>query len=257
VFVSTREHNPAVGKHVALGGRALFVHDGFIVERFDKQWNPLCRITDLPITVGGTAEFQVYNTMFALAACSAVGMEYGRVVEVLKQFSSTLHNPGRANLFHVGNSYVLADYGHNPAALCAVTGMTAQWHSVCVTGVISFPGDRTTEHIANGGRAAARGFDKIIIREDPDRRGRQNGAIATILQRAIREENPRIPLSVVLDERESYERALTELREGEVAVLFYDNWDVVSEVLKAYQAWPVESPDLLMQKFAGIQHGAA
>jgi cyanophycin synthetase len=256
VFVSTQEHNLAVGKHVAAGGRALFVRDGFIIDRFDQHWNPICRVTDIPMTVGGTAEFQVYNVMFALAACSALGLEYGPVVEALTQFSSA-QNPGRANLFHVGTSYVLADYGHNSAALSAISRMTSQWHSVCVTGVITFPGDRTTELIAKGGKMAAHGFDKIIIREDLDPRGREPGEIARILENAIREENPHMPISVVLDERESFERALRELREGEVAVLFYDNWSVVSEVLEAHQARPVASPDLLMQKFAGIETRAA
>ena len=104
---------------------------------------------------------------------------------------------------------------------------------------------------------AARGFDKIIIREDADRRGRETGAIAAVLENAIREENPHLPLTVVLDERESYERALNELRDGEVAVLFYDNWNTVSEVLQAHQASPVACPDHLMEKFAGIQTRAA
>jgi hypothetical protein len=60
---------------------------------------------------------------------------------------------------HLGQDGI--GYGHNPAALQSISRMTSQWHSVCVTGVITMPGDRSDELIAEGGRVAGDGFDKI------------------------------------------------------------------------------------------------
>ena len=54
----------------------------------------------------------------------------------------------------------------------------------------------------------------------------------------------------MLDERESYEKALDELRPGEVAVLFYDDFEAVSQALGAREAVPVAAPESLMREFA-------
>ena len=44
--------------------------------------------------------------------------------------------------------------------------------------------------------------------------------------------------------------SLDELKQGEVAVLFYDNFEIVSQVLAARGARPVSAPESLMQQFA-------
>jgi cyanophycin synthetase len=250
VFVSARENNRVIHDHLAKGGRALYLSHGRIVAAHRNRLIPVCAVQDLPLTVGGTAEFQVYNVMFAMAAARTLGLEFHQIITAIKEFRSAEHNPGRANLFHVGESYVLVDYGHNPAALQAISRMTSQWHSVCVTGVITMPGDRSDELIAEGGRVAGDGFDKIILREDSDPRGRRRGEIASLLSRVIREAHPDINLSVVLDEKQSYENAIDELRPGEIAVLFYDDFECVSEVLKKRGATPVAAPESLMMEFA-------
>jgi cyanophycin synthetase len=250
VFVSGRDHNPHVTQHLKKGGTAFFVSHGRLVEASGNQLTFVCDVADVPFTIGGTAEFQVYNLMFAIAAARTLGLDHSEIVAAAQSFRSSVHNPGRANLFQVDNAYVLVDYGHNPAALTAIAGMTAQWHSVCVTGVLTMPGDRSDDLIKHGGRVAGHGFDKIIVREDGDRRGRRSGAIAELLCAAIQEAHPDIKLAVELDERRSYERALDELKPGEVAVLFYDDFEIVSQVLAARGARPVAAPESLMQQFA-------
>jgi cyanophycin synthetase len=93
------------------------------------------------------------------------------------------------------------------------------------------------------------GFDKVIVREDADTRGRLPGEIAELLCTSIKQAHPDIKIAVELDERHSYERALRELKRGEVAVLFYDNFEIVSQVLAARGARPVSTPESLMEQF--------
>ena len=72
-------------------------------------------------------------------------------------------NPGRANLYRVKGGYVMVDYGHNPDAFTAVCRMAARWDDRRVTGIIGVPGDRDDSVVEQAGRAAARGFHRIII----------------------------------------------------------------------------------------------
>src|SRR5207245_6776264 len=114
VFVSLRDGNVTVRQHIASGGRALYLSHGRVVEAHGNRLTPVCAIDEIPMTIGGTAEFQVYNGMFAIAAVCPLGLRHEAIIAGLKDFRSAVTTPGGANLFHVGDSYVLVDYGHNP-----------------------------------------------------------------------------------------------------------------------------------------------
>src|SRR5207253_5449351 len=100
-----------------------------------------------------------------------------------------------------------------------------------VTAVIAAPGDRTDRVIEEAGRTAARMFDRLIIKEDADTRGRVRGEVAGLLCDAIRDANQHRECIVVFDEREAVERALDEAEAGELLVVFYDDLDAVHSVL--------------------------
>ena len=84
-----------------------------------------------------------------------------------------------------------------------------------------------------GARTAARAFDRIVVKEDEDKRGRRHGEVAQLLRDAIAAERPDLPCEIVLDEREALECALSAMRSGDVVVMFYDDLEVVREVLAA------------------------
>lgn len=247
VFVSLQDDSsPVLRRHLASGGTAYYMAGGLAIEAAGNRRTVLFSPAEMPITLGGTADFQVFNILAATAACRAHGLEAQSIRESLLRFRNA-DNPGRANLYKLGGSYVLVDYGHNPAAFQAVCNMTARWHSVCVTGVVAVPGDRNDDLIRDSGFVAGRGFDKIIIREDLDRRGRKPGEVADLLSKAIAQVHPDVELQVVLDERAAYEKALDDLKPGEVAVLFYDDHDMVTEILKERQAEQVHSLERMLE----------
>src|SRR5207237_2416630 len=105
----------------------------------------------------------------------------------LAEFGRAADNPGRMNLFRVGAGYVVVDYGHNPAALAAVGALAARWRGRRCAAVFTVPGDRNDWVVAEAGRVAARVFDRLIIREDNDTRGRRRGELAELLCRAVRQ----------------------------------------------------------------------
>jgi cyanophycin synthetase len=187
--------------------------------------------------MGGTAEYQVSNVLAAVAACRAQGVAVEQLAASLAEFRSAEHNPGRGNLFRVASGgYVMLDYGHNADAFAAVCRMAARWEGRRVTGIIGVPGDRDDTIIEEAGRIAARGFHRLVIKEDEDARGRERGEVARLLCEAANREAPGRECRIVLDDTEALSQELRQLRGGDVVVMFYDKLEPLLRVLKGFGA---------------------
>jgi len=110
-----------------------------------------------------------------------------------------------------------------------------------VTGIIGVPGDRDDAVIRHAARVAARGFKRIVIKEDTDLRGRAKGEVARLLCETVNAESPDRRCDIVLDEVEAFAQSLSEMRENEIVVIFYDKLAPVLEVLAQNDAVPVAS----------------
>jgi len=249
VYFSFAEDHPVVRKHLAAGGTAYFLDNGCLVEAAGLNKHRLIEVAEVPATMDGTAEFQIANALAATAACRGYGLTREEIASSLKRFHCGEHNPGRTNLYQVKGGYVMVDYGHNPDAFQSVCRMTSQWKASRITGVIALPGDRANWVAEAAARIAARGFDRILIKEDKDLRGRQRGELARLLCQTIHKEVPNRECNVVLDEREALLAALSEVKDGEVIVVFYEKLEPVLEVLKQFGAVPVTGIQELVARF--------
>jgi cyanophycin synthetase len=117
--------------------------------------------------------------------------------------------------------------------------MAARWEGRRVTGIIGVPGDRDDSVVEAAGRVAARGFHRVIIKEDKDLRGRKAGEVAKLLCAAVNDEWPGTECHIVLDEIEALREELRGMEEGQVVVIFYDRLEPVLEVLEERGAVPV------------------
>jgi cyanophycin synthetase len=200
--------------------------------------------------MNGAAAFQMSNLLATIAACRAFGVEPDVLLKGLIGFSSCGNNPGRANLYRLNGGHVMVDYGHNPDAFDAICRMTSAWNDRQVTGIISVPGDRDDSIIDRAARAAAKGFDRLIVREDRDLRGRKPGDVANILFRAIREESPATECEVILDETEALRQAVSRMVKNEVIVVFYEKLQPIQTALQELAAQPVVAlpPPVKQQK---------
>jgi cyanophycin synthetase len=91
-------------------------------------------------------------------------------------------------------------------------------------GVIAAPGDRRDQDITQLGTIAAAGFDKLIIKEDDNRRGRKPGETAEILrQSAIRAGKKESDIEIVLPELDAVQHALKQGQRDDLVVLFADD----------------------------------
>ncbi|HZV59956.1 MAG TPA: cyanophycin synthetase [Candidatus Eremiobacteraceae bacterium] len=255
VLFSASGMNPTLERHVRQGGLGYCVEHGTVYEWNDGKACALFEIASIPLTIHGSAQFQIANVLAALAACHAQGVRTDHVAEALRSFK-TEKNPGRCNLYKVSESYVLVDYGHNPPAFRAICNMTAEWRSMRITGVVAVPGDRANRLVEEAAKVIGCGFSKIIVREDKDRRGRSNGEVAELLCRKIRSEHPHIEVQVIMDELEACEKAVRSAEPGEMVVLFYDEWPVVEKLLQRHNAKPLENiEEIVLPLFPAEQLG--
>jgi cyanophycin synthetase len=239
VYFSARANHLLIRRHLGDGGTAYFVRDGFVFEAEGGSERPVLEVSSVPATMGGTARFQVSNVLAAVAACRAQGLEVEKVAAGLSTFRSAEHNPGRTNLFRVASGgYVMLDYGHNPDAFGAVCQMAAQWTGRRVTGILGVPGDRDDALNEEAARVAARGFQRLVIREDRDLRGREPGEVARLLCQTIAREAPGRECRVVLDDAEALLGELRELKSGDVVIMFYDQLEPLLRMLKDFGATP-------------------
>jgi cyanophycin synthetase len=239
VYFSIDENNAVVRSHLQAGGTAYFRRGQALIEASGETQRTITDVSMLPVVINGAADFQVGNLLATIAACRALGVEQDALLKSLVSFSSWTNNPGRANLYRLNGGHVMVDYGHNTEAFNAICRMASNWHDRRVTGIIGVPGDRADSLIDRAARAAARGFNKVIVKEDRDLRGRKRGDVANILCKAINETSPSTECEVVLDETEALRRAVRQMVKNEVIVLFYEKLKPVQRTLEELAAQPV------------------
>lgn len=237
IYYSLDSQNQVIRQHEERGGTSYYFNDGWIVELSGGLETQVVNVASVPLTFGGISTYQISNVMAAVAAARASGRPIEIIAEALTNYDAH-NNSGRGNLYHVGNGYVLVDYGHNPEAFRAIGRSLKRLPKARVTAVIGVPGDRSDEVIKQSGRAAAEYFDRLMIKEDKDLRGRKSGEVPEMLQAAATEANPNIQCRIVLDEQEALELAINELQKDEIIVIFYEKLQPVTEVLERHSAIP-------------------
>jgi cyanophycin synthetase len=121
-----------------------------------------------------------------------------------------------------GGGRVLVDYAHNAAAIEGLVDFVWNTPAQKRFCVLTVPGDRRDDDIRAAGRLCAR-FDRVIIREDIDRRGRAPGEIAGLLSEGLVEEgmDPR-RIEVLYEEGQAIRRGLDLLGEDDLLVVHAD-----------------------------------
>jgi len=220
-------------EHIADGGLAVVWErtdkggDIVIHDKGDAMF--LMEVGEIPATFEGMAAFNVANALAAIAMSFAHGVLVKTIRQALSTFTTSYeHAPGRLNIFEGDGYRVILDYAHNTHGLSAVgkliEKMKANYRRTI--GVISIAGDRPDEHMREMGALSACIFDKLIFREDGDRRGRKPGEIAALLKEgALEGECPESNIKMVLPECSAIASALRTAQRGDLVVVTADDID--------------------------------
>ena len=233
VFVSLDSDNPIVRRHLAQGGTAFFVQDGWLTEAAGALSWPVVRVVEMPVTLQGAAQFHAANALCALAAARHLGVSRNRCAHALRTFRSETHNPGRINLFRLPTGqHVVCDYGHNAQGVRAVGEMARSLSAKPCPAVVGLPGDRADGIVREAARMAARYFDPLFIKEDGDTRGRRRGEMAKLIADAVHGVNPTARVYVELDECQALETALQMYPSEPLLFMFHEKLAPVKQLLE-------------------------
>jgi cyanophycin synthetase len=243
-YYSLSENNPLVEKSRNEGCCSYFVRGGWIVESKGDTETRIIHISEIGFSFDGTSEYQISNALAVCAAARAVDVPIEIIRSALKTFEPATQNLGRGTLYKVGAGHLFLDYGHNPDAINAVAQTIRRWNPRRLVSVLGLPGDRADELILESAKVAALNFDRIILRDDYDRRGRAPGEVPLMALQAVEITNRRCEAAIVVDEKQAIAHVIEELRPGDVAVVFYDELESALEVLRRYDPEPVTTlPD--------------
>lgn len=246
VFVSLKDKNRTIMRHLARGGAAFFVRDGIMIEAAGALEWKLVRADELPITLDGVAEFHVANALCAFAAARHLGVSRHKCVQALRSFRSDMHNPGRINVFRLPHgTQVISDYGHNPEGIRAVGEMARRIAGQPAPAVIGFPGDRTDDVIGACAEVAAQYFSPLYVKEDGDTRGRRRGEVAKLIVDRIRAVRPDARVVVEYDECAALQKAICDHKNAPILYMFHEQLEPVRALLEAAGGQEIGMLDLL------------
>src|SRR5918998_5363257 len=226
-YVTMDPTHELVGEHIKAGGRGVVLESGIkgqMITIYDHGAHiPLLWTHLIPATMEGRALHNVQNAMFAAAMAFSMGLKLEDIRHGLRTFDTTFFQaPGRMNIYDEHPFKVILDYGHNPAAVEAmcvlVDRLEVTGRRICV---LSAPGDRRDEDIAEVGRIAAGHFDYFICRRDDQLRGRGSDEVPKLLQKTLLENGVAAErISIIPEETLAVDAALREAEAGDLPPIF-------------------------------------
>jgi len=222
LYFARDRHLPVMATHLAHGKRGVYEEDGHIVAQ-EGSFKVRLPLKDVPLTAGGAIGFQIENVLACVGAAWAVGTPWEAIARGLASFVSDASSaPGRFNLFNYKGATVIADYGHNPDAIAAlsaaVEGMPAKRRSVVISGA----GDRRDEDITQQTEILGRVFDDVILYEDACQRGRNEGEVLALLRQGLNGAPRTTDIQEIKGEFIAIDTALERLNPGDLCLILID-----------------------------------
>ncbi|MDJ0580383.1 cyanophycin synthetase [Crocosphaera sp.] len=219
-YFSMNPDNEIIQNHLRRDGLAAVYENGYLSILEGQFTLRIEEAVNIPMTMGGMAPFMIANALAACLAAFSQGVDIEDIRQGVRTFTASAEQtPGRMNLFNLGDHHALVDYAHNPAGYEAVGEFVKNWQGQRL-GVVGGPGDRRDEDLVLLGKIAARVFDRIIVKEDDDKRGRDRGEAADLIIKGILQENSQAYYEAILDETEAINYGLDKVEKGGLVVVF-------------------------------------
>lgn len=234
ILFSLKADNEAVIKHVENGGAAVYSDGKSIYIKIGREEALLLDIVQIPAAINGILKHNISNSMAAAAASIGIGISLEAIRKGLMSFKcDSESNPGRFNIYDVNGVKVILDYGHNIDGYKVVIEALLKMKSNRLIGVIGTPGDRTDSSTIAIGKMCGDCFDKIYIKEDKDKRGREPGEIAGFLEKGCRMGSIKpSDILIELSEEKALEKAILEAKQGDIVIVFYEEYQPLIDVIE-------------------------
>ncbi len=245
-FFSLNEHSERIKKHCSEGGLAAVYENGYITILKGGWKIRIDKVTNIPLTFSGMAEFNIANCLAATLAAYVQDFKTEDIRLALQTFvPSPALTPGRMNMFRFRNFTVMLDYAHNTHGLRAIGKFLHTVEASVKVGIIAGVGDRRDEDIISLGQAAGEIFDEIIIRQDKHLRGRTEENIIELISKGIYSVDATKKITVIKKEPEAIDYAIKNaIRDAFIVVTS----DVVPDALEQVKEAKAREDGALLER---------
>ena len=237
-YFSLDARNPVILAHRISGGITCELRDRQLVETRGGEETVLLPVDELPGSFGGAAAHLIANALAAIAACRSLGVSAKDIRRALATFTPESANPGRGNVYQVGGSPVIVDYGHNAAALAAMGRLVHNTWGGDPVAAITLPGDRRDDLVTETAASIAAWFGRVVIYEDADLRGRQAGEMARLIRSGLELRRPGMTIVPAAGPEDALRCALALADPSDPVLLLYEKFGPVKDMLASFGATP-------------------
>jgi len=223
-WVARDADDPLLVAHRDRGGATAGVRDGHLVAGLGGATEDLGPVAAMPLTVDGSAAYNIENLAGAALASLALGVASRTIAKVYARFGADAgDNPGRLMRYEVDGVRMLMDYAHNPDGLRGLleVALHLRGHGRLAL-VLGQAGNRRQSDLEElAAIAVAARPDLIVVKETESfLRGRAPGEVPEILRAALLERgHAESALSVRMSEVDAVRAAMAWSRAGDVLVL--------------------------------------
>lgn len=186
-YFSMQKNNGHIENLKSRGGIVCELLDGHLHLNRDD----LGAIVDMPLSIGGSAQYNVENLAAAACIAHGMGVNVAAIRKTLRNFgASNSDNPGRLQRWQVGGVDVLIDYAHNPEGLHGFLSIALGLkQSGRLALLLGQAGNRENEDIRALAKVAADFKPDFVVLKDIQgyERGRKPGEVAELLREAMLE----------------------------------------------------------------------
>jgi cyanophycin synthetase len=234
--------DPALRAHRVQGGDTCGMRAGHLWLHRSGREQDLGSVAAMPLTVDGSASYNIQNLAGAALAAAALGIPASVIAAVFARFGAAAgDNLGRMMRFDRGGVRILIDYAHNPAGMRGLLQVAEHLRTPGgrVATIMGQAGNRQDKDIEALARVTAEFHpDLVVIKEDEAHlRGRAPGEIPRLILAALlRAGLPENSLPVRMSEMEAVHHALEWARPGDVLALPVHSPAARAEVLALLSA---------------------
>ncbi|MEA4845771.1 MAG: cyanophycin synthetase [Clostridiaceae bacterium] len=238
ILFSLSMDNEVVKNHVLSGGMAIYSNGSIIFINKGGVELPFIEVKTIPATMNGILRHNISNSMAAIAGAMGLGIPIESIITGLSTFRcDSAGNPGRFNIHDINGIKVILDYGHNIDGYRVVIDSLEQMRTGRLIGVIGVPGDRTDSSTITIGNICGNCFDRIYIKEDRDKRGREPGEIAALLEKGCRMGSIK-PSEILIElaEEKALEKAFLDAAPGDIVIVFFEEYQLLMDTIERIKA---------------------
>jgi cyanophycin synthetase len=188
-----------------------------------KRAHTIVKVKDIPLTMGGAADYNIRNSLGALCLAKAMNIDDNAIAKGLCSFNNDAKdNPGRCNEFLLNGARVFIDFAHNPHSISAVTDALASIPAKRRFLMISHAGDRSDQDILEATKCAlALSPDVLMAAELPQYlRGRELGDTIRLTHKQAKQQGMLAHQLLIADGPAAGAQAvLKQLQQGDLALL--------------------------------------